>query len=156
MVYSLRRVQKLPIDLEQAWSFFSSPLNLREITPEYMQFVVHTDPESLQMMYPGQAITYTVRPVLGIPLFWMTEITHVDYHRFFVDDQRSGPYKIWHHQHHFRSIPGGVEMLDWVHYELPMGWLGRLAHFLFVKKQLEGIFDYRREKLLQMFGKFPE
>ena len=111
-LYSLKRVQRLPISLEQAWDFFSSPLNLSKITPEYMQFTVTSDPELLKQMYTGQIITYTVRPVLNIPLFWMTEIKHVEPGVFFVDEQRIGPYAIWHHQHHFKAIPGGVEMTD--------------------------------------------
>jgi ligand-binding SRPBCC domain-containing protein len=152
-VYTLKRVQHLPISLEQAWDYFSSPQNLKDITPEYMDFQVTSDPEFLQRMYPGQVITYYVKPILRIPLFWMTEITHVVDHRFFVDEQREGPYKMWHHQHHFRAINGGVEMTDLVHYQLPLGILGRFAHWLFVEKQLKGIFDYRYQKLEQVFGK---
>lgn len=152
-VYSLQRVQRLPISLHQAWDFFSSPLNLREITPPYMGFEVTSDPAFLQKMYAGQIITYFVKPVLGIPLFWMTEITHVENESFFVDEQRVGPYKLWHHQHHFRAVVGGVEMTDLVHYQLPWGPLGQLAHSLFVKKQLQNIFDYRWNALEARFGK---
>ena len=107
-VHTLKRVQRLPIPLEQAWDFFSSPGNLKEITPAYMGFEVTSDPDFLDKMYAGQVITYFVKPVLGIPLFWMTEITHVQHHQFFVDEQRVGPYSLWHHQHHFKAIPGGV------------------------------------------------
>ena len=152
-VYSLKRVQRLPVSLNEAWSFFSNPNNLQKITPAYMGFKVHTDPDFLQKMYAGQVITYTVKPVLGIPLFWMTEITHVADQEFFVDEQRVGPYSLWHHQHHFKSIEGGVEMTDLVHYKLPLGWLGNLAHLIFVKRQLEGIFDYRWKVLEERFGK---
>jgi ligand-binding SRPBCC domain-containing protein len=91
--------------------------------------------------------------VLGIPLFWMTEITHVQKPHFFVDEQRRGPYTLWHHEHHFKPIPGGVEMTDLVHYALPMGPLGRLAHSLFVKRQLEQIFEYRFIKTEALFGR---
>ena len=104
-------------------------------------------------MYTGQVITYTVKPVLGIPLFWMTEIKHVSDRQFFVDEQRVGPYRIWHHQHHFKEIPGGVEMTDLVHYQIPFGPLGQLANWLFVRRQLEGIFNYRWNKLEALFGK---
>ena len=152
-VYALKRVQRLPISLDQAWDFFSSPLNLREITPPYMDFKVTSDPEFLKKMYTGQIITYTVKPVLGIPLFWMTEIKHVADRQFFVDEQRVGPYRIWHHQHHFREIPRGVEMTDLVHYQIPFGPLGQLANWLFVRRQLEGIFSYRWNKLEDLFGK---
>lgn len=155
-VYTLKRVQRLPISLETAWDFFSNPGNLKAITPSYMGFEVTSDPEfSTCEMYAGQVITYTVKPVLGIPLFWMTEITHVSPGIFFVDEQRVGPYAIWHHQHHFKSIEGGVEMTDLVHYKVPMGWLGDLANSLFVRKQLQQIFDYRWNRLELMFGKMP-
>ncbi len=151
-VYTLERVQRLPISLEEAWAFFSSPLNLREITPPYMRFEVLSDAKWVGKMYPGQIITYTVRPLLGIPLFWMTEITHVREGEFFVDEQRVGPYALWHHQHHFKPIEGGVEMTDLVHYRLPLGILGDLAQRLFLRRQLEEIFDYRYRVLEQRFG----
>ncbi len=151
-VYTLRRTQRLPVPLERAWDFFSSPANLSDITPEHMDFRVTSDPDFLQKVYAGQVITYTVKPLFGIPLFWMTEITHVEPGVFFVDDQRVGPYAIWHHQHHFKAIPGGVEMIDLVHYKLPLGPLGDLAHWLFVRAQLRQIFDYRRAKLETVFG----
>ena len=151
-VYTLKKVQQFPISPESAWAFFSTPANLKEITPAYMGFDIHSDPEWLEHMYPGQVITYTVRPVLGIPLFWMTEITHVAGGQFFVDEQRVGPYALWHHQHHFKPIPGGVEMTDLVHYKLPLGWLGQLAHWLFVRRQLAGIFDFRWAVLEKRFG----
>lgn len=154
-VYTLKRVQRLPIPLEQTWDFFSSPGNLKDITPAYMGFEVTSDPALLQKMYAGQIITYFVRPILGIPLFWMTEITHVEEGKFFVDEQRVGPYALWHHQHHFRPVPGGVEMLDLVHYRLPLGWLGDLANRLFVRRQLNGIFDFRKKVLEEKFGKMP-
>lgn len=152
-MYALKRIQTLPINLDQAWEFFSTPKNLKIITPDYMGFDVKSDPDFLDNMYAGQIISYTVRPVLGIPLFWMTEITHVEPGRFFVDEQRIGPYRLWHHQHHFKAVPGGVEMTDLVHYHLPLGILGRLAHWLFVRRQLEGIFRYRYQKLESLFGK---
>lgn len=153
-VFTLKRVQRLPITKEQAWNFFSNPANLKEITPDYMGFQVTSDPEfSNREMYAGQIITYTVKPVLSIPMFWMTEITQVDFGNFFVDEQRTGPYAIWHHQHHFKAIPGGVEMTDLVHYKIPMGILGIFAHWLFVRSQLASIFDYRWQKLESVFGK---
>ena len=152
-VYTLRRVQRLPVSLQDAWAFFSSPGNLKEITPAYMGFDIHSDPEDLVRMYPGQIITYTVRPVLNIPLFWMTEITQVKEGAYFIDEQRVGPYAIWHHQHHFTPIAGGVEMTDLVHYRLPFGWLGQLLHWIFVRRQLETIFDYRWRVVEQRFGK---
>lgn len=118
-----------------------------------MRFEVTSDPALLEKIYAGQIIMYTVRPLLNIQLFWMTEITHVEPGAFFVDEQRIGPYRLWHHQHRFRAIPGGTEMTDLVHYQLPLGPLGTLAHRLFVRRQLEGIFEYRRTALEKVFGK---
>jgi ligand-binding SRPBCC domain-containing protein len=152
-LYSLKRVQRLPIDLDTAWSFFSNPGNLLEITPKEMDFRVTSDPEFSREMYPGQIITYTVRPLLGIKMFWMTEITQVSDKRYFIDEQRMGPYAIWHHQHHFKVIPGGVEMTDLVHYRVPLGILGDIAHWLFVRRALEQIFNFRWTVLEQRFGK---
>ncbi|MFN4079399.1 MAG: SRPBCC family protein [Saprospiraceae bacterium] len=154
-LYTLKRVQRLPIPLDQAWDFFSSPRNLQTITPAYMGFKITSDPEFNQEMYAGQVITYIVKPVMGIPLKWMTEITHVQPGRFFVDEQRMGPYKLWHHQHHFKAIEGGIEMTDLVHYRLPLGILGDIAQVLFVRRQLDEIFDYRWRKLEELFGPMP-
>jgi ligand-binding SRPBCC domain-containing protein len=152
-VHTLKTVQRLPISLEHAWDFFSSPANLKEITPDHLDFRITSDPQFLGKMYAGQIITYTVRPLLGIPMFWMTEITHVQDHQFFVDEQRFGPYALWHHQHHFRAIEGGVEMTDYIHYKVPLGPLGDLANWLLVRGQLKQIFDYRYRVLEQKFGK---
>jgi ligand-binding SRPBCC domain-containing protein len=102
-------------------------------------------------MYAGQIIEYKVSPILGIPLYWMTEITHVEQHKFFVDEQRFGPYSMWHHQHHFREVPGGVEMTDIVHYKMPFWFLGDIANTLFVKKQLNDIFNYRFKAVEKIF-----
>ena len=151
-VYSLKTVQVIPATLEKTRDFFSNPANLANITPDNMGFKTiskyHGD-----IMYAGQVIEYKVRPVLGIPLYWMTEITHVDDKKYFVDEQRYGPYSMWHHQHHFKVIEGGVEMTDIVHYKLPLWFLGDIANTLFVKKQLNGIFDYRFKKVEELFGR---
>ncbi len=141
-VYSIKTVQHLPISLQEAWDFFSSPANLSTITPDHLGFQIVSKHHG-EKMYAGQIIEYTVKPVLGIPLYWMTEISHVEDKKYFVDEQRFGPYSLWHHQHHFKETSAGVEMTDIVHYKLPLGILGRLAHCLFVKKQLKQIFDYR-------------
>lgn len=150
-VYTLSTVQKMPISIEKAWEFFSRPDNLKDITPSHMGFVIKSKHHG-EKMYAGQIIEYTVKPLFGIPLYWMTEITHVADHQYFVDEQRFGPYTLWHHQHHFKAIPGGVEMRDIVHYKLPLWWLGDIANALFVKKQLQGIFDYRTKKVTELFG----
>jgi hypothetical protein len=150
MVYSLQQTQFLPISLDEAWDFFSHPKNLAVMTPEYLN-LKFTNELFGEEMYPGQVMTYKVKPLLGIPMFWMTEITHVEPKKFFVDEQRVGPYALWHHQHHFKVVEGGVEMTDIVHYKAPLGILGDIAVHLFIKKQLEGIFEFRRKKVEEVF-----
>jgi len=150
--YSLYRKQLLPITLDEAWEYFSSPRNLQEITPKYMGFNVLSK-HKIDKMYPGQVICYHVKPLLGIPLFWMTEITHVRDKEYFVDEQRFGPYNFWHHQHFFTAVEGGVLMEDLLHYKLPLGSLGAIANAVIVKNQLAGIFEYRRKVLEDKFGK---
>ena len=154
MIYRLRRKQSLPIKIDKVWIFFSNPKNLKKITPEYMDFkIIEVDDKK---MYPGQIISYIVKPILSVPIKWMTEITHVKKNIFFVDEQKSGPYKIWHHKHYFKEIEGGTEMIDIVHYKIPFGLLGRIAHRLFVRKKLNQIFDYRSKELIKIFGKYKE
>lgn len=150
-VYSLKRVQWMPITLEKAWDFFSSPANLQTITPKEMGFEIISSFHGSKM-YAGQLIEYHVRPVLGIKLYWMTEITHVEDKKFFVDEQRFGPYVMWHHQHHFVEKDGGVEMTDIVHYKIPGWFIGDIANSLFIKKKLASIFDYRFDKVKELFG----
>ena len=150
-VYSISTIQKMPISIDEAWNFFSRPGNLKDITPTHMGFVIKSKHHG-EKMYAGQIIEYIVKPLFGIPMYWMTEITHVADKKYFIDEQRFGPYTLWHHQHHFKEILGGVEMTDIVHYKLPLGFLGDIAKVLFVKKQLQGIFDYRTKKVEEMFG----
>ena len=140
-MYQLKRTQFIRTDLKTAWDFFSSPGNLKKITPDYMGFDVKT--ELPEKMYEGLMIEYTVKPLLGIPMNWITEIKTVKDLEFLVDEQRKGPYKIWHHEHHFKEVDGGVEMTDIVSYELPLGILGRIMHPFLVQKKLEEIFDFR-------------
>lgn len=149
-MYQLKRKQFVKTDLKTCWNFFSSPQNLKRITPPYMGFNIKFDlPEK---MYEGLMIEYSVKPVLGIPMTWITEIKTVKDNLFFVDEQRKGPYKIWHHEHHFKEVEGGVEMTDIVSYELPLGIFGEFAHALFVKKQLEGIFNFRIKMVDEIFA----
>lgn len=150
-IYQLKSSQILPISLPTAWNFFSDPKNLSKITPKWLNFEITSNlPER---MYAGLIITYKVRPMLNIPQTWVTEITHVYEPNYFVDEQRFGPYKMWHHEHSFTEIPGvGVEMRDLVTYALPFGFLGRIANTLFVRKKVLEIFKYRKEVLLKMFG----
>ncbi len=149
-VYHLTKTQILPCTLEQAWAFFSDPGNLAKITPASLKFTVIST-EQGNKMYAGQVIEYKVHPVFGIPLYWMTEITHVAQHKYFVDEQRFGPYSLWHHQHHFKETPAGTEMTDIVHYKLPFWFFGDIAHALFVKKKVREIFDYRYKVVEELF-----
>ena len=154
MVYRLKTVQNLPLSVEKAWDFLSDPGNLKTITPDYMGFKILEGAE--EKMYAGQIIKYIVTPLLGLPLRWVTEITNVEDQKYFVDEQRFGPYSLWHHKHFIKAIPGGVEMIDIVDYKLPLGMLGRIAHPLFVKRQLNQIFNYRYNKLVELFGEFRD
>ena len=151
-VYSLKRVQKLPVDIDTAWDFFSKPGNLNAITPKNLGFKI-ASVYNAEEMYAGQIIEYTVKPLLGIPLYWMTEITHVKDKIYFVDEQRFGPYSLWHHQHHFKQINNGIEMTDLVHYKIPFWFIGDVANVLFVKDQLKTIFEFRYKAVEEKFGK---
>jgi ligand-binding SRPBCC domain-containing protein len=148
-MYQLKSTQFIPASLETCWDYFSSPNNLKEITPKNMGFIIKTDLPG--KMYEGMMIEYIVTPMLGIPLNWITEIKAVREGVFFIDEQRKGPYKIWHHEHHFKAVDGGVEMTDIVSYEVPFGILGRLAHPFIVRPKLEQIFNYRTKKINEIF-----
>jgi ligand-binding SRPBCC domain-containing protein len=153
-VYSLKSVQKIPVPVSEIWDFFSSPKNLPELTPAALGFKIisrhHGD-----KIYQGQIIEYKVSPLFGIPLYWMTEITHVEDQQYFVDEQRYGPYSMWHHQHHFQPVEGGVEMTDIVHYKNPFWVLGDLANALIVRKKLREIFTHRYSSIETRFGRWP-
>lgn len=152
--YHLTFKQYLPIPIEEAWDFFSSPANLSKITPAEMKFTVTSDTENMEKMYAGMIITYKVSPLTGIKLDWMTEITQVADHQYFIDEQRFGPYKFWHHQHHFKSVPEGTEMTDILTYGLPFGILGRITNRIFVANKLQQIFEFRKTKILELFGDY--
>ena len=151
-VHTYRTQQFLPISLEKAWDFFSSPKNLSVITPPEMNFVI-TSEALAEKTYAGQIISYRVSPLPGFRTSWVTEITHVNAPHFFVDEQRKGPYVMWHHQHHFEAVEGGVMMTDIVNYEAPLGILGDVMNKLVIKKKIKSIFDYRTKKLESLFGK---
>jgi ligand-binding SRPBCC domain-containing protein len=143
--------QQLSISLREAWAFFSNPTNLQEITPKHMDFKV-TSRHHGSEIYAGQIIRYTVKPILGIPLNWCTEITHVETNKYFIDEQRFGPYAFWHHQHHFKENEDGVLMEDILTYKVPLGFLGDLVNELMVKKEVNDIFNYRKRILSERFG----
>lgn len=149
-MHRLHFKQALPIGLDEAWGFFSNPGNLSKITPTSMDFNIISGQSS--DMYPGQVITYTVRPLAGIKTKWVTEISQIAKPNYFVDTQLSGPYKVWHHQHLFRKIENGVLMEDILHYEVPFGWLGDIVNQLIIRKKVQHIFEHRRAVLNERFG----
>lgn len=153
-MYTLNKKQKLPVSLQEAWDFISTPKNLATITPPNMGFKTLSGDE--RQMFAGQIIHYTITPLFGLKLEWVTEITHVSDKSFFVDEQRYGPYKFWHHKHFLKEIDGGVEMEDIVHYKLPLGILGKMMHSVLVKPKLEQVFEYRQKKLTELFGNYKE
>jgi len=148
-IYRLFKKQFLPISVMEAWDFLSNPKNLSKITPPDMGFEVTS--ELPDRMYAGMIITYKVRPLFGIPVTWVTEITHVNEPNYFVDEQRFGPYSLWHHSHFISEVQGGVEMTDIIWYKLPFGILGDIVEPFMVRPRLEHIFEYRKKVLEGMF-----
>ncbi|GIV08526.1 MAG: hypothetical protein KatS3mg019_0617 [Fimbriimonadales bacterium] len=142
--------QVIPASLEVVWDFFSSPVNLKTITPPYMGFDILTPvPDK---MAPGLIIAYTVRPLFNMPMTWVTEITHVEPLRFFVDEQRFGPYRFWHHRHTFTPIEGGVHMHDLVYYALKQPIIDGVINQRIVRPRIHEIFEFRRRKVIELFG----
>ena len=150
-IHTIQTRQIIKSSLTEAWDFFSSPRNLARITPPELGFQILT--ELPAHMYSGMMIEYRVTPLLGIPMRWLTEITHVHEGKFFVDEQRVGPYAIWHHEHHFKDLGNGtVEMQDKVTYVPPFGPLGELVHPFIIKPQLDRIFAHREKAVTELFG----
>ncbi len=153
-MYNLNFSHKLPLSLEASWDFFSSPANLSTLTPEHLDFTITNSFD--KKMYPGQIISYTIRPVLRIPIQWVTEITHVEDLKYFIDEQRFGPYKFWHHEHRFNKIANGVEMTDTIYYKLPFGIVGNLLNAIKIGPDIQAIFAYRKAKMEKLFGLYSE
>lgn len=151
-IYTLNKKQQLPIGLDEAWEFLSNPKNLKIITPTYMSFDIISGAE--KPMFAGQIIQYLVTPILGIKTKWVSEITQYVEKKYFVDIQLYGPYTLWHHKHFVHEIDGGVELEDIIDYKVPLGILGQLVHPFLVKPKLEEIFNYRQQKLLELFGEY--
>jgi ligand-binding SRPBCC domain-containing protein len=149
-IYKIETVQHLNTTIEECWNFFSSPRNLERITPDTMGFEIQ-DYDNKQM-YPGQVITYTLKPLLGIKISWMTIITTSKTNEYFVDEQRFGPYALWHHKHFFEATDTGVKMTYVVHYALPLGFLGSIMNTLMVKEKIKTIFAYRYNKIEELFN----
>ena len=145
----LKQEQFLPITLVEAWHFFATPKNLNEVTPHDMVFEITS--ELPDTMYEGLLIHYRLKPMLNIPVDWCTEITHIKEEEYFVDEQRKGPYKIWHHEHHFMEVTDGVLMTDNLQYEIGKSFIGWLAGILFVHKKVRNIFEYRYKTLETLF-----
>jgi ligand-binding SRPBCC domain-containing protein len=148
-IYTIDRKQLLLETPENVWSFFSDPHNLSKLTPPSLNLVVSG--ETPHQIHSGMIITYRIRAIAGIPANWVTEISHVINQRLFVDEQRFGPYRFWHHQHHFLETDNGIEVRDLVHYSLPLGPLGRFVHAVLVKARLKEIFDYRVDAIETTF-----
>ncbi len=152
-IHHLERRQVIPIPLQEAWDYFATPRNLEEMTPASLSFQIQWGGE--EPMHPGQLIGYRVKVAPGTYVNWLTEITVVEPGVAFVDEQRRGPYRLWHHLHRFMSVPGGTQCLDRVRYELPFGPLGAALHALWIKRQLMHIFDFRTDHLVRRFGPAP-
>lgn len=148
-IYQLKTKQFLPISIDKAWDFFSNPNNLSKITPPWLNFEVTSQLKN--KVYAGMIITYKVRPLLNIPITWVTEITHVREPNFFVDEQRFGPYKFWQHQHIFKKVDGGIEMEDIISYAVPFGFVGIIINRLIISEKINEIFSFRKEKLTELF-----
>lgn len=153
-IYQLSAKINIPVLLPEAWDFLSDPANLKLITPDYMGFEIMSPSDA--KMYPGQIISYSVSPLLGIKMNWVTEITYVQDQEYFVDEQRIGPYAMWHHKHFIKEIKNGTEMTDIVHYQLPVSFISNVFHDIMVKPKLKEIFEYRTNKLLDLFGDYVE
>lgn len=151
-MFKLHKTQKVPITLQEAWDFLKSPKNLEKMTPEAMGFKIIDGAE--RPTYAGQLISYEVTPLFGIKTKWVSKITQVENLNYFTDEQLYGPYALWHHTHFIKEIDGGVEMEDLIYYKVPFGFLGRLVHPILVKPQLDKIFEFRSQKLVELFGEF--
>jgi ligand-binding SRPBCC domain-containing protein len=149
--YQFVEKQIINSSIDEVWDFISSPANLKEITPDYMGFDI-TSRNLPDKMYPGMIISYKVSPLLGIMMTWVTEITQVEDKKYFIDEQRVGPYSIWHHQHFIEPVDQGVLMTDIVSYKPPFGIFGAIANTLVIRAKLKEIFDYRTKAVEARFG----
>jgi ligand-binding SRPBCC domain-containing protein len=149
-VHRLKDEILIKAPLEEVWSFFANPKNLQKITPDSMGFRHEFEPDA-EMVYPGMLLVYKVSPLFGIPLTWVTEITEVEPKKRFVDNQRKGPFGMWHHIHEFESTSEGTLVRDLLYYKMPFGILGEMVHNLTVKKQTEEMFKFRKKALQEIF-----
>ena len=154
-LHSLTCIQKIPAPLQQVWDFYASHANLQIITPSYMKFKVISQ-NADEKLHTGQVIEYKLRPVFNISIYWMTLIKRAEAPTYFIDEQRKGPYSIWQHQHYFKAIEGGTETTDIVLYKNPFGIIGELANVLLVKRKLRNLFQFRFDKMEDIFGSWPD
>ncbi len=148
-VHRLERELFIPATREQVWEYFCDPSNLNEMTPPDLNFIIISN--DLAVMFEGQLIEYRVEFVRGLRSLWLTEIAHVRAGEYFVDEQRLGPYRFWYHEHTFRAVDGGTQMNDRVTYSIGFGWLGDFLNAVWIGRRLKGIFDFRAEKMGQVF-----
>ena len=153
--YQFKKQQKINTSIDKVWDFISSPANLKEITPDYMGFDIISE-DLPEKMYAGMIISYMVSPILGLKTNWVTEITQIRDKEYFIDEQRVGPYALWHHQHIIEPIKHGVLMTDIVSYQPPLGILGAIANSLIIRNKLKEIFDYRTKAVDKRFGIYKE
>jgi len=149
MLFQLKQKITLNTTMKEAWDFFSNPRNVKVVTPPKLNMTITS--ELPDTMYEGMIISYKVHPILNIPLTWVTEITKIIPNKLFIDEQRHGPYKMWHHEHFFREVDNGIEVEDLVSYIMPFGPLGILVQKLHVQMELESVFDYRTKVLKEKF-----
>lgn len=149
-IHKIYKQQFVNTDLQTLWDFIATPKNLDKITPDDMKFTILTK-NLPDKMYPGMMIHYKVSPFKGVNMFWLTEITQVKEKGYFVDEQRLGPYTIWHHEHILEEKDGGVLMTDIVHYKVPGGFLGDILNAIFIQNKLKKIFEFRFKKMEELF-----
>ena len=152
MIKQLKKEQFLPISIHEAWNFFATPRNLNAITPSDLTFEFLSD--TPDKMYEGLFIAYRLKPIFNIPVNWYTEITHIKEHEYFIDEQRSGPYKLWHHEHHFKQVENGTLMTDILYYDIGKGFIGNLAGALLIDAKIKSIFNYRFITLKEHFQQY--
>jgi ligand-binding SRPBCC domain-containing protein len=150
MIHHLEKEQFILADIGRAWEYFATPANLNTITPSDMEFEIVWGGEC--RMYAGQLIEYRVEVLPGWKTHWLTEIRHVREGQYFVDEQRTGPYRFWYHEHIFEPVPGGTQMKDHITYQVPFGVFGEVLHKLYIRTRLEAIFDFRHNKITEIFG----
>jgi len=148
-VYTLKYKTIVNRSINEVFDFFKNPENLSELTPGKLNFIILT-PTPLKMK-DGQLIDYTIT-LFGKKIHWRTMITDYVEPKMFIDQQLKGPYLLWHHKHQFNEVDSGVEMIDEVNYSIPFGFLGKIVHFLYIRKELEYIFKYRSKIINNLFN----